>query len=166
MKLFFGLFTLVLLFSDCEQKTTDSYSKAMTDSVKREILKYTVLNDSTKSDEWTPTDEQIYSLEILLKKAISENQSEYSHRLKPDSLVNFYRQYTCYVANGDSMIFVNAFCSVSENYEMKDGGELIRKRFDWQHKRLQVEDGGDCYWQTVINFSKKVIKLFVVNGRA
>ena len=68
MKLFFGLFTLVHLFSACEQKTTESYSKAMTDSARREFLKYTILNDSTKVSKWTPTDDEIRSIELLIKK--------------------------------------------------------------------------------------------------
>ena len=166
MKPFFGLFLLVHLFSACGQKTNESYSKALTDSAKRELLRYTILSDSTRASEWTPTEEQIESIEILIKEAIKENQAEYNSRLKPDSLFKFYRQYICYVQNGDSIVSVNAFCSVSENYELKKDGELIRKRFDWQHKFLQVEDGGDCYWQTIINFSKKVTKVFAVNGRA
>ncbi|MDB5011913.1 MAG: hypothetical protein JWQ25_115 [Daejeonella sp.] len=166
MKLFFGLITLVHLFSACGQKTNESYSKAMTDSSQREFLRYTVLKDSTKASEWTPTDDEIRSIEVLIKEAIKEKQSEHNKRLKPDSLFRFYRQYTCYIENGDSMVFVNAFCTVSEIYELRTSGKLMRKRFDWQNKFLQVDDGGDCYWQMIINYSKKATKIFGINGRA
>lgn len=157
MKLLFAFITFSFLISACGQLKTDSYSKAMDDSTQREVLKYAILNDtnyiplSTKA--WTPEKKQIDSLELLLKRAIKENESDYNRHLKPDSLSNYYRQYTCYVKNGDSLISVNAFCSVPDNY-------------DWQHERLLVADGGDCFWKCIINFSQKKILFFMINGSA
>ncbi len=170
MKLLIGLIVFAHLISACGQKRTESYSKAMNDSIRHEVQKYTILNDSRSipltSEGWTPENEQIHSLVLLLRRAIKENQSDYNRHLKPGSLLNYYLQYICYVKNGDSIVLVNAFCRVPDDYRMDDNGNLKITRFDWQHSFVQVMDGGGCYWQSTINFSKRKILAFMVNGEA
>lgn len=68
----------------------------------------------------------------------------------------YFRQYVAgRTASGEHIIYVNALCrSGSAQHE------------DWKHRWLSVEDGGDCYWQAVINLDTGRVLLFQVNGNA
>ena len=53
--------------------------------------------------------------------------------------------------SGEKIIFVNAFCSVPSN---------------WLKEFVLVKDGGDCYYQAIINLRKRRFLSFSFNGEA
>jgi len=63
-----------------------------------------------------------------------------------------FRQYCGgHTAGGELLVFINAFCESSSHD-------------DWRKAQIDVFDGGDCYWQAVINLSTRRVEYFEVNG--
>lgn len=171
MRQFAYLVILGQLFFCCTYKDVNKSEKVELDSLKREELKITFINDSTQTKYladsfvsfWTPTQNQLVMTDSIVKQAIRENGKDYYSHLKPDSLKQYYRQYICYIdAKGDSIAFINAFLKI--DFLPLPGD--VRKRDDWQFNLIKVLDGGDRYWQIWINFSEKRYYNFNVNGEA
>jgi hypothetical protein len=164
-KFFYLFLSMTFIFYSCIPNKADHNTRAFSDSIRSESLKYTILSDSgnipQKTTIWTPTANQIDTIASILRSGLKGYSDKTGH-LQFYNLSNYYRQFVCYVNGGDSIVFINAFCQVDET----ENGQLKLYRFDWQHEFLHVKDGGNCYWQAIINFSKKKVESFSVNGDA
>jgi len=166
------LIILTLTFLSCIQRDIDMKAKIALDSLKREELKITIINDTNQTkyitdnytSSWTPTLNQLLTIDSILEKAIRDNGKDYYRHLKPITFKNYYRQYVCYIENnGDSVAFINAFYKIDFR---PMPGDSVKRRDDWQFYLIEVKDGGDCYWNISINLSKKKYYNFIVNGNA
>ncbi len=81
------------------------------------------------------------------KNLSDENLKEITIDLK-----YYKRQYFPQIDdNGDKLVGINCFCSISDSD-------------NWKTEEVQVKDGGKCYFQAMINLSKKKIIYFQTNG--
>jgi hypothetical protein len=107
---------------------------------------------------------------------------------------HYFRQYAGEItANGDTLVHLNAFCEIPRNSEvyafmlkeyLKEhpsvvdaSGDTLRsykqelltldelKPDGWRRHWVHVDDGGDCYFQAVLNISRERVEVFSVNGR-
>jgi len=145
------------------------------DSLRREELKVTIINDSVetrwiiegKRSFWTPNEKHLKKIDSIVLDAIKTNYKNTYRHLKPDSLNEYYRQYVCFIdINGDSIVYINAACTIDIQMIIDKSNKVHRIRDDWQHHLLNVEDGGDCYWSVYINLTKNRYFRFSVNGIA
>ena len=171
MKRIIYITILGFFFVSCIHKEVNKNELINLDSLKREELKITIINDSMQTNHitkefisfWIPTYNQIDTINSIIRKAIKENSKKYYIHLKPDSLKSYYRQYVCYTeTNGDSIAFINAFLKI--DFLPLPGD--VRKRDDWQYYLIRVQDGGEFYWHIKVNLTKKNYYKFTVNGDA
>jgi hypothetical protein len=175
MKSLFESGLIFILLCSCNKFNHGDKLAFDLDSLEKEELKITLINDTTQirwiikdyKSFWSPTNDQMNSIDSIIVKGIQENQRDFYRRLNPASYKSYYRQYVCYtLANGDSMVYIRAICEVGD-YPMEDkNGQLYFKRNDWQNKFQTVMDGGDCYWHIWINFTKRKYLRFIVHGLA
>ncbi|MDP4208039.1 MAG: hypothetical protein Q8928_04410 [Bacteroidota bacterium] len=164
-----------LIGFSCNNKGRQSESALYLDSIAKEKQRITFINDTSQikwfiKDQrsfWTPSKDQISEIDSILVKAIREQTKPYHKLLNVNTFKDFYRQYVCCVlANGDSIVYINAICRVGDHPVEDKNGKLFFKRNDWQHDIIHVMNGGDCFWQIWINYSKKNYKYLIVNGLA
>lgn len=106
---------------------------------------------------------------------------------------HYYRQYAGEVTSlGDTLVHLNAFCEIPQNsgayafmleeYRKEHpllmdlhGDTLVRNKQEllmldelkpdgWRRYWVYVNDGGDCYFQAVLNISQERVEAFSVNG--
>jgi len=161
-----------ILFVSCDKLKIDRNEIVKLDSIQRENFRITIINDSNQMHRvtkkysffWTPTWKQLDTIDTILIHSISEIKDRNLYSLKVDSLKNYYRQYVCYKDSaGDSIIYINALREVMYLPTLPNERPLKQ---DWQHYLIFVMDGGDCYWQIWINYSKKKQFRFTINGDA
>ena len=97
---------------------------------------------------WTVSPEDISIVEQLLEKH-TEKKDNLS---KP--LEQYTRQYVGIVHEGRKKVYLNAFC------------DDLNQLDAWKTNLLWVLDGGDCYFQVVIDLEKKKVLRFSVNGES
>jgi hypothetical protein len=101
---------------------------------------------------------ELSTLDSLLKVFIDDSEGVLSkdkvgHPKIDLSKHNYKKQYVpAITSNGQKKVWVNFLCSTS--------------LFDWRHKIILVDDGGDCYFNVLINLSDKSYSYFIVNGKA
>jgi len=106
---------------------------------------------------WTPLLDDVMKLERQLPAFLRrEGRAGRLHNEQPAPLwkrvAGYKRQYFGLVEKGRSIVYGNFFC---------DGGGT-----DWQRRPVDVDDGGDCYFQ--VRYDPKTGRLFdlSVNGDA
>jgi hypothetical protein len=164
--LFVFVFGFLLLSCDHKKIVGDDY--VVLDSLMSEKLKIAFIDDTayTKTP-WIPTYNQLKSIDSIIVTAIKNRKDEYYEKLASDSINNYYRQYVFSIdSNGDSLVFINAVCYVDDYPVIDKNDEMHFKRDDWQHEIGNVKDGGDCYWQIMINISTRQCRYLIVNGYA
>lgn len=175
MRIYLVFLFLILLTFSCRQNEATKTERIDKDSLKREELKLTFINDSIQvksitSDYrsfWTPSQNQTYLVDSIAIKAINDNPKNQHRFLKPGSYKDFYKQFVCFIdSKGDSIVFINAFCRVGNHVEFNKDKNPTMLRFDWQHYLYLVDDGGDCFWVIYINWTKRKCVRFTVNGFA
>jgi hypothetical protein len=158
---------LGFLLISCSRRNDSNKNAFELDSLQKEALKITLINDSTNtkwtnkeySKIWYPTKSQMSIIDSIIVKGIKENNRDSNRRLNTNSFKDYYRQYICHVQqDGDSIVFINAICKIWY--------DPAGVREDWQHELIEVKDGGDCFWQIGINFSKRMYYIFMINGLA
>ncbi len=114
---------------------------------------------------WKPTREQVEAAECILKEKLMDDAHRWSHVLDSSYTIEdhssakgrieiywHYRQYSGATNDrGDRLVCINAFCDPNAN---------------WRRDLVWVLDGGDCYWQAVINLTTRRVEVFEVNGDA
>lgn len=172
MKRFAFLLIITLFLLSCTEKSAKNNEPIVLDSLKREELKITIINDSAQTNHitdnhtsfWVPTQNQLDTIDSILEKAITDNYKSYYRHLKPNTFKSYYRQYVTYTeANGDSIVFINAFL---KNNFCPLPGDNVRKRDDWQYYLIKAKDGGDSFWHVTINLTQRRYFYFIVNGVA
>jgi hypothetical protein len=93
---------------------------------------------SDPESAWTPTIDDI----IATEEAIARSQGTLVHR----------RQYWGIVNHGQREVVVNGMCHVG--------------RTDWTRVRIQVEDGGECFFHARYNVEMDELTGFSFNGDA
>jgi hypothetical protein len=176
MKILIAILLFGICLCSCHHRETKSKSVINKDSLKREELRATIINDPMETHWiikgkyrfWMPEKHQMDAIDSIIVQAIKERQRNFYRHLKVDSFRSYYKQYVCFIdSTGDSMVFMNATCVVPR-FPVFDSifTHPMTKRFDWQHHLLEVEDGGDCYWRIYINWTIKKCIEFSVNGEA
>lgn len=116
--------------------------------------------------KWKPDTDQVEQAECILRdylleeghrwsKTIDSAYSVEDHALADGRIEIYwhYRQYSGAInVNEEELVWINAFCDPSQG--------------NWKHGRVLVLDGGDCYWQAVINLKTRKVEVFEVNGDA
>ena len=177
MRTFLIFLLLGLLFHSCRHSVTVNKPIVAIDgdSLRREELKVTIINDSIetkwiiegKCSFWTPKEKHLKKIDSIVLNAIKTNFKVRYRHLKPESLNDYYRQYVCFIdINGDSIVYINAACTIDIHMIIDKSNKVNRIRDDWQHHLLNVDDGGDCYWSVFINLTKNKYFRFSVNGIA
>ncbi|NLR95065.1 hypothetical protein HGP29_27950 [Flammeovirga sp. SR4] len=141
------------------EKTDSITKKKQTETVESKItiLKNTEYNNLLEKKygfkSWNPKIQDLNLVQETLDKAYIRNLDKY------------YRQYIPYFnEKGERFIEINAFCEISEFPHETENGITEWIKMDWKNEYVQVDDGGNCYWQIIINVDKKEIKDFFVNG--
>lgn len=160
-------------------------SQISSDSVKVESLIYyysfpiaydsrhTIISDTSQVSFlpnlvkfYNPTIQDYRNAEDLLIKELKNKSSEYLTMLDTLSIRNYYRQYSFYrQTNNDSMVYINGLCEILE-YPAESDGEIIWKPWNWKDELISVNDGGDCYWQVLINLTSRKVEYLMINGVA
>ena len=101
----------------------------------------------------TPISEsEIYFIDSLLQQKIDQHNRKVDKRFSMD-LLKYGRQYFPSLdTNGNKEVEVICFCQVNNND-------------DWKKHRIQVNDGGNCYFNFKINLTTLRILHFYVNGQ-
>ena len=118
-----------------------------------------------KHNAWRPTRQQVEAAECILKERLEDDAHRWSHPLHSALMIEdhsstkgrvetfwHYRQYSGATNDrGDKLVCINAFCDPKAN---------------WRRDLVWVLDGGDCYWQAVIDLTSHTVDVFEVNGDA
>lgn len=108
------------------------------------------LTGNTVQGSWTPTTQQIATLEAKLPGFLkaAPNAAVDLHERAAD----YQRQYAGYVADGRALILVNAFCSIPG--------------IDWTSQPVVVADGGDCFFSVSFDPTTATFEDLRINGEA
>lgn len=94
---------------------------------------------------------EINDVKSIVEKAVKEGNAKPSKHYSNLNLAEYKFQYIPIITNtGEKQVWVNAFCN-------SDG-------VDWSKDIVAVDDGGECYWNTIVNLTKKTYRNFMVNG--
>ncbi|RSK33259.1 hypothetical protein [Hymenobacter metallilatus] len=180
MKKTFVLYLLIFaLAASCQNKDVDSQTHQRAEvekpmpklppallKPKGKAREYVVLPFSEKhthsligATPSTLTEKEISQVYALVQKAIAEYNAsdtfkgEFRGANDPIDIVNYRLQLIPGIsAVGEKIVWVQGFCSDMHT--------------DWKTTRLQVHDGGNCYFRVDINLSRKKRIRFTVNGEA
>ena len=117
---------------------------------------YAGLVDS-KAEAFHPDEAEIKEVLDLWAKAVEQhNNSEMVKAVAAEMLVildpqKYYRQLVPTKVGDEHVYFVNSVCDPHGTR--------------WKEDIILVKDGGSCYFQMKINFTKKEIQNFVINGK-
>jgi hypothetical protein len=97
------------------------------------------------------SESEIHLVDSLLQLQIEEHNRKSDKSLSID-LSKYKRQYFPSIdINGDKKVEVNCFCQVHNND-------------DWKKQRVQVDDGGNCYFNFKVNLRTLRVLNFYING--
>jgi hypothetical protein len=115
------------------------------------------------ANSWVPDTTDLIAAEQLIRQAVGTTEGEL---LSIESLPNYFRQYVGFRNTaGDRIIWVNALCDI-KNGMVEKNGEHILEPWPWTKELIIVDDGGDCYWNILLNIDKEEYSNFFVNGEA
>ena len=103
---------------------------------------------------WTPEEKDIAAAEKILAFAFEDQKRPTINRLlnrKPDDYCKQFVGATD--ANGDKVIWLNCFCRDQES-QFKN----------WKNNIISVKDGGNCFFNILLNISKNTYTNLMVNG--
>lgn len=96
---------------------------------------------------------ELTQLEDIIQTKITEHNNKVNKQNNINSN-DYFRQYIIIENNrGEKEVWINFLCEVGENDK-------------WKNKVIIVDDGGKCYFNIIINLTKKAINRFIINGRA
>jgi len=152
------LFTLLQCAGNSSQENRNSGShsaiKTTLDSVDFEVIRFDAKYSYLFSETVQATEvsrEEIVGCEDLLKSYIADYNEEAYYKI---DLKKYGRQYIpVLTGKGEKIIYVNFFCDPES--------------FDYRSSELvQVDDGGNCYFQCWIDLTSKKVFQFAENGIA
>ena len=112
-----------------------------------------VASDTELGGYWTPTEDDIPTLEGKLESFLRQNAE--SFRRQPsvwEQLFSYKRQYVGVIINEKQIIFGNFFCT--------------EPGVKWREEWVLVMDGGDCFFQLQFDVESGTFTKLTVNGEA
>lgn len=118
-----------------------------------------------------PTDEELIFVEQLVgkrlgiyneeQKASNEDRKyffgdslHYDYESKIIEFRNYHRQCEAfYNDKGEKIVVLNCLCD-------------IKNLPDWRKAKIEVKDGGSCFFQIAVNLDLKIVYGFMINGQA
>lgn len=101
-------------------------------------------------DPWTPSEADIATFEAQLAAYLQEPYPDLWQKS-----AGYARQYWgTATEDGRRAIYANFFCD--------DHGMV--SDYDWRAKLVQIDDGGDCYFQTLFDIENGSFEWLVING--
>ncbi len=174
------ILTILIIISSCKQQDE---RKITAETEKKETLEKVTESNFTvlpydpswhwifKNAEPTElTQSEINEIELILEKALAENNQNQKENLKNhneeypkhqwketgfelDLNKGYYRQYVPVInKKGEKEVWINFFCSI-----MKD---------NWKTDLVMVHDGGNCFFNIKVNLTKKEYSDLRINGSA
>ena len=108
--------------------------------------------DYKHHETWEPTENDINLTKLLIKEVISDHKTEYDVKPIAENFSDYFFQLIPFVSKtGQKLIYVNSFCHI-------DYGEY------WKEKLVDLNDGGYCFWQVIIEPREDEYFDFQVNG--
>lgn len=99
---------------------------------------------------WTPDEGGVAALEGGLVAFLRGNPSERAQSLAV-KVAGYKRQYVGFLLGERKVIYANFFCKASE---------------DWRAQLVDVDDGGDCYFQVVFDPASSAFSDLHINGES
>lgn len=101
----------------------------------------------------TLSENELIEIEKILKDAVLENNK--SNELKQKIYIkDKKRQYVSVInSKGEKVVWINLFCDDLGNE-------------NWKYNLIEVEDGGNCYFNLKINLNTKTYSDLYINGSA
>lgn len=158
MKPIFLIFFCITIFS-CNKKQP----------IKLDKSKIVIIPAEGKN--FKPTDEELFLVEQLVNKRLSIHNEEqkasnqdrkyffgdslqYDYESKIIEYKNYYRQLEAfYNDKGEKIVVLNCLCDI-ENFT------------DWRKAKIEVKDGGSCFFQITVNINLRIVYGFTINGEA
>ena len=149
------LISFLLFMIGCSRKipqvsgeiiTEDNYKGIVLEKEKLDYLPVEV--DSLET--WIPKENDIRLAEQILSEFIQKDS------VLSFPLNEYTRQYFGIIENSDKVIYINSFC-MEEDDSFMEG---------WKTDFIEVEDGGDCFFQIKVNLEKEDCYEFYINGEA
>ena len=99
------------------------------------------------------SESEMHLVDSLLKQQIEEHNRKSGKAFSID-LSKYKRQYFPSIdTNGDKIVEVNCFCQVHNDD-------------NWKKQRVEVHDGGKCYFNIKVDLTTLTVLNFHVNGQA
>jgi hypothetical protein len=151
---------LLLVFSlGCDERNPEIKSKTESDVPSAHVSidtadgqKFCVVIQEGKTI--VPISEsEMHLVDSLLKQQIEEHNRKSDKTFSID-LSKYRRQYFPSIdTNGDKRVEVNCFCQVHNDD-------------NWKKQRVQVHDGGKCYFNIKVDLTTLTVVNFHINGQA
>jgi hypothetical protein len=156
-----NLILILFIFISCKEIKTSENVAIILDQTNNKTFIYNHL------EIWTPNQLEIDLAERIILKVINDHKTQYNVK-EIFANINDYRHQIVPVIYKDNrrVIFVNSLCkSFVENplpslYPNKEK----KKEIAWKEFVYNVHDGGNCFWNVMIDIDKKEYFDFRVNG--
>src|SRR5690606_22926885 len=99
---------------------------------------------------WNPTEKDLELIGSITEGAFHRETADFQDAVQFDYNGYFF-QIVPYVEDGKKFAYVNALCD-RENLK------------NWKNYFYSVDDGGDCFWQVIIDFESNSYSDFSMNG--
>jgi hypothetical protein len=117
----------------------------------------------------TPTKTDVLAAERIIKDHLQYNAEENSNwSYVNDNYRSYVRQYCSFVnSKGEVLVYINALWrkNILDDIKFKKDDQTIGLPL-WYEQWIIVLDGGNSYWQGLINITTKKVVMFSVNGVA
>ena len=146
-----------------ETVTVDSQpTDATIERIQTDTFEGVIFNDQMAQDSslqflrnnidgfWIPTEDDVLQLEAGLATYLQQN-AEPEHTRIWQELADYKRQYVGIVQDGQPSIYTNFFCAEFDN---------------WEDTLVDVDDGGDCFFQVQYSVEQDQFFDLQVHGEA
>ena len=99
---------------------------------------------------WNPTEKDLELIGSITEGAFRRETADFEDAVRFDYNKYFF-QIVSYVEDGKKLAYVNALCD-SENL------------YNWKNYFYNVNDGGDCFWQVIVDLKSNTYSDFSMNG--
>lgn len=120
----------------------------------------TKFSDHDSDKRFTPTIPEIFKAEVLFKNCLTTGKKDddgiFVDKKMIDKPSAYYRQYVGFLnKKGQKVIFFNCFKK-----------KIQLHGFNWKKDELMVMDGGNAFFNVMINLTTQACSRFIVNGDA
>lgn len=156
---FLPLILLVNCSKNKEAKNTDDEPRAeFLQTIQSDTLKesnYIAVFDDKTGKKTNLSDSELKIVNKNLIKAVNEYNHQINHQDKSYklNLRNYFRQYFVSInSNGEKIVKIFCFCEYSDDI--------------WRTGKIDVHDGGKCYFNVIINIKKQNHTTLITHGLA